>query len=251
MSDSNLPVKIMSFNISSGLRLDGRLDLELTASVIEEADVDIAGLQEVDQNFSERSDFVDQIKWLANRLNMHAAFGPNVTANATGERNQEQAYGNAILSRHPIQSYRNHQLKKLESEKESEQRGLLEAIIEIEGIPIAFFTTHLSLKEKQLAHNVEELLEIIRQEEMPAILTGDFNANPDNPHMLRIADELNNVFGTTALHPITYKKQGDHGKRIDFIFSSEHWRVLSADKIETEASDHRPIFALLQLDPEA
>ncbi|WP_422121956.1 endonuclease/exonuclease/phosphatase family protein [Planococcus sp. X10-3] len=251
MSDSNHSVKIMSFNISSGVRLDGHLDLELTASVIEEAGADIAGLQEVDQNFSERTDFADQVKWLTNRLNMQAAFGPNVTIDTAEGRGPAQAYGNAILSRHPIKSYLNHPLEKLASEEESEQRGLLEAIIEIEGTPIAFFNTHLSLKEKQLAHNVEELLEIIKQKDIPTILTGDFNANPDNPHMMRIEDELNNIFGTTAMYPATFKKQGDHGQTIDFIFCSEHWRVLSAETVDTEASDHRPVLASIKLDPEA
>lgn len=251
MSESDLQIKIMSFNISSGVTIDGRLDLELTASVIEEAEVDIAGLQEVDQNFSERTDFADQIKWLAQRLNMHAAFGPNVTSNLTGGRWPRQAYGNAILSRHPIKSYHNHLLEKLELDVESEQRGLLEATIEIRGKRISFFNTHLSLKEEQLEHNVKELLEIIRLKEGPTILTGDFNANPDNPHMIKIEEELNNIFGTTAMHPATYKKRGEHGKKIDFIFCSEQWRVVHAITIETEASDHRPIFAVLQLPPEA
>lgn len=251
MSDSILPLRIMSFNIASGLTMDGRLDLELTASVIEEAEVDVAGLQEVDQNFSERTNFTDQIKWLAKRLGMHAAFGPNLTANPADARWPIHAYGNALLSRHPITSYHNHLLKKGETGIESEQRGLIEAAIKINGVSIAFFNTHLSLNKKQLELNVEELLEIIRKSDIPAILTGDFNADPHSPLMMRIEEELNNVFGSTALHPKTYKKQGDHGQKIDFIFCSRHWRVLSAETIETEASDHKPILALVQLNPEA
>jgi len=251
MPDSILSLKIMSFNISSGVTIDGHLDLELTASVIEGADVDIAGLQEVDQHFSERTNFTDQIKWLADRLNMHSAFGPNLIVPPADARWPVHAYGNALLSRYPITSYRNHLLEKLDSGKESEQRGVLEAVIDIEDISIAFFNTHLSLKERQLEHNVKELLEIIREKKVPIILTGDFNANPDSPHMLKIEDELDNIFGSTALHPATYKKQGDHGQKIDFIFCSEHWRVLSAEAIETQASDHKPILATLQLKFEA
>ncbi|HSJ37057.1 MAG TPA: endonuclease/exonuclease/phosphatase family protein [Planococcus sp. (in: firmicutes)] len=251
MAESILPLKVMSFNIASGLTMDGRLDLELTASVIEAAEVDIAGLQEVDQNYSERTNFTDQITWLANRLDMHAAFGPNLTANPADARWPMQAYGNALLSRHPITSYQNHLLEKLESGAESEQRGLLEVAIEINGVSIAFFNTHLSLKRKQLELNIEELLEIIRHKDIPAILTGDFNADAHSPLMMRIGEELNNVFGSTALHPETYKKPGDHGQKIDFIFCSRHWRVLSAETIETEASDHKPILAVLQLNPEA
>lgn len=247
MSESHLPLKIMSFNIASGLTMDGRLDLELTASAIEEADVDIAGLQEVDQNFSQRTDFTDQVKWLSKRLNMHAAFGPNLTINPADARWPIHAYGNAVLSRHPIKSFRNHLLEKVGAGTESEQRGLLEAIVEVDGESIAFFNTHLSLKKRQLELNVEELLDIMRHKDMPVILVGDFNAEPDSPPMKKIEMEFTNVFGSAALYPETYKKQGDHGQKIDFIFCSRHWRVLHAKTIETDASDHKPVLALLQL----
>lgn len=250
MSESHLPLKIMSFNIASGQTLDGRLDLKLTASAIEEADVDIAGLQEVDQHFSQRTDFTDQVKWLSKRLNMHAAFGPNLSINPTDSRWPMHSYGNALLSRHPIISFQNHLLEKVGSGTESEQRGLLEAIVEVDGVPIAFFNTHLSLRKRQLELNVEELLEIMRRKDMPVILTGDFNAEPNSAPMKRIGQEYTNVFGSAALYPETYKKQGDHGQEIDFIFCSRHWHVLHAGTVETEASDHRPVLAILQLHSE-
>lgn len=251
MAETLKTLSVMSFNISSGLTLDESLDLELTASVIEKSGADIAGLQEVDQNFSDRTDFTDQVKWLANRLGMHAAFGPNLIAYPSIDRFPLQAYGNATLSRHPVKSYRNHLLEKLELGSESEQRGLLEATIEVEGESIAFFNTHLSLNRKQLKLNIEELLGIIRQKKLPAILTGDFNAAPDSPHIKRVEEELNNVFETAAEQPETYKKEGDHGQKIDYIFCSRHWEVLSMERIETEASDHWPILAILKFPPEA
>lgn len=241
----------MSFNIASGTTLDGRLALELTAAAIEHAGADIAGLQEVEQNYSERTDFIDQVQWLAERLDMHAAFGANLTDQPENEKRPLSAYGNAILSRHPITSYKNHLLEKLDTGIESEQRGLLEAVIDIHGRSIAFFNTHLSLKKQQLEYNVEELLEIIGEKELPSILTGDFNAEPDSPQVKKIQEELANVFGSAAMHPETYKKQGNHGQKIDYIFCSEHWQVLGAKTVETEASDHRPIVAVLQLPQEA
>lgn len=254
MPEFNPLLTIMSFNISSGLTLDRRLDLELTASVIENAEVDIAGLQEVDQNFSKRSDFTDQVKWLGKRLDMNIAFGPNVIAEEAELKEvdwPEEAYGNAILSRHPIISFENHLLEKISDGPESEQRGLLGAVVEIGRTPIAFYSTHLSLKEKQLYHNIDELHRIIGEKEIPIILTGDFNADPNHPCLLKIAEKLQSVFGMGHPHPSTYKKEGDHGKKIDYIFCSNHWRVLSAETIETEASDHKPILARVQLVNEA
>ena len=51
MPNTDETIKVMTFNIASGQKLNGSLDLELTASAIEKAEVDIAGLQEVDHNF--------------------------------------------------------------------------------------------------------------------------------------------------------------------------------------------------------
>lgn len=249
MTSAYLKIRVMSFNIASGMTIDERLDLDLTASVIEKAEVDIAGIQEVEQNFSERSDFTDQVKWLADRLNMYVAFGPNLVTNPTDAEWPEQAYGNAILSRYPIKNHRNHLLEKLEPE--NEQRGLLEAAIEVNGETISFFTTHLSLKKKQLEQNIKEVLDIVNQKETPIILTGDFNAEPHSPTIERVEEEFMNVFGSKGPYPKTYKEERDHGQKIDYIFCSPHFRVLTAEAIETEASDHEPVLALLQLDSEA
>lgn len=249
MADALIPISVMSFNIASGQTVDGRLDLELTASTIEKGRADIVGLQEVDQNFSERTNFFDQVKWLANRLGMHAAFGPNLTEHPATAEWPLQAYGNAILSRHPIKSFRNHLFEKVGAAKESEQRGLLEAVIEISGTTLVFFTTHLSLREEQLERNIDQTMEIIRKIGYPAILTGDFNTEPDSHPIKKVEKELHNVFGSAAAHPETYKKQGEHGQKIDYIFCSRHWEVLHAETIETQASDHRPILSVLQLKP--
>ncbi|WP_052131586.1 endonuclease/exonuclease/phosphatase family protein [Planococcus sp. CAU13] len=250
MTAALIPISFMSFNISSGQTVDGRLDLELTASAIEKGSVDIVGLQEVDQNFSERTNFFDQVKWLENRLGMDAAFGPNLTGHPGTADWPLQAYGNAILSRYPIKSYRNHLFENVGPEKESEQRGLLEAFIEIRGTTIVFFTTHLSLRKEQLERNIEQMMEIIRKTDYPAVLTGDFNTGPDSPLVKKVEKELDNVFGSAASHPATYKKQGEHGQKIDYVFCSRHWDVLHAEIIATQASDHRPILSVLQLKPQ-
>ena len=124
---------VMSFNIASGKRIDGKLDLELTAQAIEQGQVDVAGLQEVDRNFSSRSRFWDQAKWLSNRLGMHMAYGPNLVDRGAGGVRPKREYGNAILSRYPVVSFRNHDLSAVEVHPEEfEPRGMLEAVIEME-----------------------------------------------------------------------------------------------------------------------
>ena len=65
-------VRVMSYNIHHGEGADGRLDLDRIAGVIRSEKAEVIGLQEVDR-FWRRSDFVDQVAYLAEELDMHAA----------------------------------------------------------------------------------------------------------------------------------------------------------------------------------
>ncbi|MGH3356366.1 MAG: endonuclease/exonuclease/phosphatase family protein, partial [Nocardioidaceae bacterium] len=53
-------IRVGTFNIRHGVGTAGVLDLEHTAGVIADLDVDVIGLQEVDRYWSERSAFTDQ-----------------------------------------------------------------------------------------------------------------------------------------------------------------------------------------------
>jgi endonuclease/exonuclease/phosphatase family metal-dependent hydrolase len=77
-------LRVMCFNIHHGVGLDGRLDLERIARVAESQAAEVVGLQEVDRHFSTRSDFVDQARWLADRLSMHVVFGANLSYRNVG-----------------------------------------------------------------------------------------------------------------------------------------------------------------------
>lgn len=248
MPNTDETIKVMTFNIASGQKLNGSLDLELTASAIEKAEVDIAGLQEVDHNFSQRSNFEDQAKWLADRLGMFMAYGPNISEEAVDGKKARRQFGNAVLSKFPIVKFHNHllTLRKAEGNK-SEQRGLLETVIEIDGFQLAFFNTHLSLNDDELEIHIGGLLKITGEANMPVIVAGDFNADPSSSHIEKVKQRFTDVFGASENHPSTYKKKGHHGEKIDYIFYDRNWKVLRAEMIETEASDHYPLFAELQL----
>jgi endonuclease/exonuclease/phosphatase family metal-dependent hydrolase len=60
-------VRVVSYNIRHGVGCDKRLDLERTARVIEELQPDMVGLNEVDVCFHRRSEYQDQMAWLAKR----------------------------------------------------------------------------------------------------------------------------------------------------------------------------------------
>ena len=76
--------------------MDGTLDLKRTLKTLESLKADIIALQEVDDQ-ARRSGGVDQASWLAEQLNMHAAYGSFMDF-------QGGRYGLAMLSRQPIES---------------------------------------------------------------------------------------------------------------------------------------------------
>ena len=89
---------VASFNIHHGAGTDDRLDLERVAAEIKRTGAAVVGLQEVDRFWSERSAFVDQAQWLADRLGMHVVYGANLDLDPPALDRPRRQYGTAILS---------------------------------------------------------------------------------------------------------------------------------------------------------
>lgn len=249
-----MQVKVLSFNIAHGMGMDGVVDLERIAKIVEESDADIVGLQEVDRYFGMRSGFSNQIEWFENRLGMYSAYGANLDFEPLTAGGKRRQYGNAILSKHPIKYAENHQLTEVSTDFGSdERRGLLETIIDIDGNYIHFFNTHLSLKEEELIVNISEVLEITGRSRFPRILTGDFNAAPDNRVLQRMTRQFTDVFaalgkGNAYTYPAPYENAATGERlqpvtRIDYVFSDPNVAALSGEVIRTDSSDHQPIVA--------
>ena len=101
-------------------------------------------------------------------------------------------------------------------------------------------------------HEVRVLAELIRQEEGPVIVAGDFNA-PDASMVVQIMKEagLHDAFieagkgyGYTYGHDLRFRHSY---MRIDHIFLSKHWRAVHCWTGTAEGSDHRPVIADLIL----
>ncbi|RNF38803.1 endonuclease [Planococcus salinus] len=248
----------MSFNIAHGLGMDGVVDLEKTARVIEESEVEIIGLQEVDRFFSARSSFIDQVDWLSKRLGMYAAFGANLNVESEELERPIAQYGNAVLSKYPIRYAENHKLTQVIAPiGNNEPRGILETVVDIKGTYISFFNTHFSLKDEELKVSVLELLEISGKSRFPRIVTGDFNAPPRHEEMSRIKHHFQDAFlkvkkGDAYTYPSPYVNQDTReifrpATRIDYVFTDDGFEVSQAEAIETAVSDHLPIIADLVL----
>lgn len=247
-------VKVMSFNIAHGLGMDGIVDLERTAEVIEDSCATIVALQEVDRYFSDRSSFADQVEWLSERLGMYAAYGANMNFAPEDSERPNRQYGNMILSKHPIKYVENHWLTQVYcSFGNNEQRGILETVIEVDGIYLSVFNTHLALKDEELAVSVDEILRITGKSHFPRILAGDFNATASNVHMQKLNKHFRDAFlkmkrGDAYTYPAPYmNKETDEvfwpATRIDYIFADSEVDVVQVAVIETSVSDHLPIVA--------
>lgn len=251
-------VKVMSFNIAHGSGMDGILNLERTAAVIEDSCASIIALQEVDRFFGERSLFKDQVEWLGERLGMFTAYGANIEYEAETPDMPNHQYGNAILSKYPIAYSKNHHMTPVQQwYGNDEQRGVLEAVIEIDDMAVSVYNAHLSLKDEELKLSVKEILALTQKSKFPCIVMGDFNAPPFYAPIQEMNCYFTDAFlkmkqGDAYTYPAPHSySTGDVElkpvTRIDYIFFGPEMEVAQTAAILTDASDHLPIVADLVL----
>lgn len=227
-------LRVLSYNIHHGEGMDGVLDLDRIAGVIRGVSPDLVALQEVDVR-TQRTGGVDQALALARLTGMHVVFGP-------GMRYQGGLYGNALLSKWPAAAMRNHALP---VSPKREPRAILEAGFEHPFVA-RVMATHLDITRPDRMSAVERLATIAPAAEgMASIFMGDLNDTPDSPVLegLRAQGWVSAVEGLTI--PVKEPK-----RQIDFILvrPTARWRVVEGRVLEEAvASDHRAIFAVLEL----
>jgi endonuclease/exonuclease/phosphatase family metal-dependent hydrolase len=226
----NQTVRVMNYNLHNGFNTDGRLNMESLAQVIEESGADIITLQEVARGWVIYGS-VDMMQWLSQRLNMPYAYAPT----------EGQQWGLAILSRYPIA---NLETGSLPPESLRLRRGYILAEIETGARNLNVLNTHL--------HHVEEDSEI-RQGQVPALLAawdnkpwtaiiGDFNAEPESPEMILMADAgLRDVGGIIGPDPGYTYYAADLYQRIDYIWTTPDLFPSEFEVRQTTASDHLPL----------
>ncbi|MFO6495726.1 MULTISPECIES: endonuclease/exonuclease/phosphatase family protein [Bacillus] len=239
-------ITIMTFNIHHGKGSDKRLDLERIAQVIAESDADIVGLNEVDQHFSKRSHYEDQIGWLASQLKMHHAFSPSLSL-STGPSTPKRRYGNALLTRFPIVQQQHHLFNLIAGLIEG--RSLLEADVEIGGRILRIFVTHLSLNPFLHRKQTDFLLQRIRKREQPAVVMGDFNMKPHSRDWNKITGELRDVWKEAGDGQGSTYPSHRPNKRLDYLFISPSLHASAAEVAANDpaASDHLPLLGRIDI----
>jgi endonuclease/exonuclease/phosphatase family metal-dependent hydrolase len=244
-SSASLPVpkktiRVMTFNIHTGVGVDKKLDLQRIADVIIQESPDLVGLQEVDRGVR-RTEGIDEIAELAKMTRMDYAFGYNLDY-------QEGQYGIAILSKSLIQKIDH---RKYQNRREAERRGMLRVEVDIGGRMIDFVTTHLDYQhDDDRLFETEQLLKFLADVKNPLIVVGDFNDEPDgSAYKLMATKFVDSWIGSRAKGDGFSYSADKATKRIDYIFyrTSDDVRARKVWVVRTPASDHLPVMAELEI----
>jgi endonuclease/exonuclease/phosphatase family metal-dependent hydrolase len=239
------PVRVMSYNIHHGVGIDGRLDLGRIAAEIRASGADIVGLQEVDRHWSERSAFADQAQELARMLRMHVVYGANLDLDPLNPGEPRRQYGTAILSDAPIHDWQNTLLPRTGN---LEQRGLLEALVTVRGVPVRVFNTHLQHNSQQeRIAQIAAIRDIIGVPQESVVLTGDLNARPDTPEITAITEDLVDAWTEAGVGDGYTLSATNPYARIDYVMHTDDVVARTAAVLSTEGSDHLPVIADLEL----
>jgi len=227
-------LRIMTYNIQ-GHAASRRPDhIPKIAETIKTVAPDVVGLQEVHCR-TRQSQSIDQASQLAELTGLNLHFGRSCAMEG-GD------YGNAVLTRGTIAEARAHPLP-----GSGEPRSLLESKIDIDGMRITFFVTHLAawgrlLRNARLSQ-IAKLGDITGAGHSPHLLVGDFNVPPaaeelrvllSHGHLKMCGDTKEPTFPATR-------------QRLDYIFCDEKWELVEQEIVRRGPSDHWPIVAHFKL----
>jgi endonuclease/exonuclease/phosphatase family metal-dependent hydrolase len=199
-------------------------------------DPHVVALQEID-NVVERTGGVGQAAVYGELTGMEALFGDFMPY-------QGGHYGMALLSRLPVVQWANHRLP-----DGAEPRTAVTARVRLSGSgrEVVVSGIHFYRTEEERLAQARSLLEQLGLEADAVILAGDFNSQPGSAVMTELASH----FETPEKEGLTFTFPADEPAReIDFILvrAPAGHRVLEYRVLdETVASDHRPIFMVLEL----
>ena len=226
--------RVATYNIHYGYDGNWRFSLEEQARTIEQSGADIVMLQEVDAGRI-TSYGVDDALWLGRRLGMEHVFGPAL----------EDLSGVALLSRFPITERETAQLT-----SQLEQTAIVHAQVRMDNpssnagdappaTPVLdAYGTWLGLEPEERARQLQDALTIIGSA-TPAVLGGDFNAEPDSPTYRALqAASFVDPFTAAGLEEAPTAPATNPKERIDFVWA-RGLDVRGAQVLDSRASDHR------------
>lgn len=235
-------LRVLCYNIHYGQGNDGEYNLQRLADVIKAAKPDLVALQEVDVGVK-RSGRLHEVKILGELTNMKSHFGPT-------QHYEGGLFGNAVLTNLPVESVLIQPLPYTEATPEltTYPRGAISVIVTLpNGERLNFVSTHFQHNVE--ADRVEEanaINQLFAVNNVTTILAGDMNAVSGSEPIRILEAKWKNAIDPAAspsapsLNP---------NSRIDYVFyRGESLTMISSEVIaETEASDHRPVLVVLEV----
>lgn len=218
------------------------IDMAAIANVIKQQQPHLVALQEVDVRTERSGKALHQAEELGRLAGMQSYFFKAIDYGG-GE------YGVAILSKYPMEQMSNNPLPTAEGTN-GERRTLGTAVINLpEGKKVLFAVTHLDAQRNDTNRVLQQtrIVELLKRQTLPVILAGDMNAVVGTNSMDIHDSHFTRTCGTGCPFTIPVINPG---KTIDYISyaPAEKFSVLQHKVIpETYASDHLPVFAVLQL----
>jgi endonuclease/exonuclease/phosphatase family metal-dependent hydrolase len=231
----------MTYNVHRCVGGDGVLSPRRIAGVIDRFQPDVVGLQELDVGHA-RTGRHDQPRMIAEMLKMRCVFFPAIRA-------EDEHYGDAVLSRHPLELVRAGPLPTLPGRPGLERRGAVWVRVQVGSRSIQVINTHLGLLPRERLAQVEALLgpEWLGDARCrpPHVVCGDFNAWPGSRAYGWLAQRLrdgqrSSTRGVRATWPARCPLL-----TLDHVFLSHEFTVHAAriprTRLTRLASDHLPV----------
>jgi len=224
--------KAVTYNIHHGTSIYGIPSLDRIAQILNKEDPDFVALQEVDR-YHIRSGFYDQIKWLAEQLDMYSLYDKNMNYGLI-------EYGNGLLSKYPMVEW-----GRVELAYETEPRSLLWAKVKTEHGYLIITSLHLGLDTKMRSEHLSRIEAFLRDLEDPVLLMGDFNMLPNNQAFLSFRTTFTGNFLFREIPTYLYD---DQPIQIDYILGKG---IVELDQysISSTASDHYPFVLIFKIKP--
>lgn len=243
-AESPTTLRVLCYNIHYGMGTDGKYNVERLANVISKVKPDLVALQEVDVGVK-RSGRVHEAQRLSELTGLDVRFGPT-------QHYEGGLFGNAVLTNLPIKDVEIQPLPYTESTPKLvtyPRAAIAVTVTAPNGKPLQFISTHFQhnvhADRVAEANRINELF--TQDNNLPTILAGDINARPpDEPVQILLKQWTNAIDEAISPTVPAVKPQS----RIDYIFyrPANAFRLISSEVIdEPLASDHRPVFAVLEL----
>ncbi|MYW05669.1 endonuclease/exonuclease/phosphatase family protein, partial [Streptomyces sp. SID3343] len=230
-------LRVVTYNIRMGYGIDGRFDLDRTATTIRALKPDVLLLNEVDRAWFLNGGH-DVMTLLARRLDLPYTFAPAA----------DPQWGDAVLTRKPIEHVESIKLPAGGAPTDAQALGV---VVEAEpGKRVALVATHLQDVDDTVpqvqADRAAAFAAKLGAGGVPVAVLGDMNATIDSPQMRAFtAGGVDLVDGLAGVRPFRTYPADEPKQEIDQVLVDRRLTVRAVDSRPSRASDHRPVAVTL------